>query len=136
MNRSLFRNKLQFAITFIAASITCITVNASPQAPSPKPDAENVYRVGGGVTAPRVLSRADPEYSEEARAAKINGTVLLQVVVGKDGIAHHINVLKGLDGGLDIKAVEAVQKWKFEPGTLNGEPVDVRAQIEINFRTE
>jgi TonB family protein len=126
-----------FLAALAAATVAFVgLVNAAPQALAPRPDADNVYRVGGGVKAPRVLSRVDPEYSEEGRAAKINGTVLLQVVIGKDGIAHHINVLKGLDGGLDIKAVEAVQKWKFEPGTLDGEPVDVRAQIEINFRTE
>lgn len=115
-----------------------VTVGAAaPQASAlPQPDANQVYRVGKGVTPPSVVSRSDPEYTEEARAAKVAGTVLLQIVVGKDGKAHHINVLKGLEGGLDFKAVEAVQRWVFNPGTLNGEAVDVRAQVEINFRAE
>jgi TonB family protein len=93
-----------------------------------------VFRAGNGVTAPRVITRADPEYTEDARAAKISGTVMLHVVVGTDGVAHDINVVKGLDAGLDVKAVEAVQKWRFEPGTLNGSPVAVVATIEINFK--
>jgi TonB family protein len=96
--------------------------------------AEQPYKVGNGVTAPRVIVRADPIYTEDARAAKIDGVVLLTVVVGTDGLAHDINVVKGLDAGLDVKAVEAVQRWRFAPGTLDGNPVAVRATIEINFR--
>jgi len=100
---------------------------AAPQDPS------GVYKVGGGVTAPHVISRTDPQYTDEAHAAKVEGTVLLSVVIAPDGIAHNINVLKSLGSGLDEKAVEAVQKWKFAPGTKDGEPVSVRAQIEVNF---
>src|SRR5579863_1981699 len=70
-----------------------------------------VYKVGGNVSAPRVLSRVDPDYTPEASAAKVEGTVLLSVVIGTDGMAHDINVVKGIGSGLDEKAVQAIQKW-------------------------
>jgi len=98
-------------------------------------DQSGVYKVGGGVSVPRVLSRADPEYTPEASAAKIEGTVVLSVIVGTDGLAHDINVIKGIGSGLDEKAVQAIQKWHFAPGTKDGEPVQVKAQIEVNFHT-
>jgi TonB family protein len=92
------------------------------------------FKVGGGVSQPTVLVKVDPEYSEEARKAKYSGTVLLQLVVDIDGKAKQIKVVKGVGLGLDEKAVEAVQKWKFVPGKKNGQPVPVYATVEVNFR--
>ncbi len=92
------------------------------------------YRVGGGVSAPSVLFKVDPEYSEEARKAKYSGTVLLQLVVNADGHASDIKVVRSLGLGLDEKAMEAVRKWKFKPGLKDGRPVAVHATIEVNFR--
>jgi TonB family protein len=86
------------------------------------------------VSAPAVIVKVDPEYSEEARMAKYSGTVVLSVVVDQEGRARDIHVLKSLGMGLDEKAVEAVQKWKFKPGMKGGQAVNVRAQIEVNFR--
>lgn len=94
------------------------------------------YKVGGGISAPVVLSKRDPEYAEVARAAKYQGTVLLGVEVGSDGLAHNIKVLRGLGMGLDEKAVEAVTQWTFRPGMKDGEPVTVAASIEVNFRLQ
>jgi protein TonB len=93
-----------------------------------------VFRVGGGVSAPAVLFKVDPEYSEEARKAKFSGTVVLSVIVDQEGHARDVRVLRSLGMGLDEKAVEAVQKWKFKPGMKGGQAVNVRAQIEVNFR--
>src|SRR5437588_1610729 len=93
-----------------------------------------IYRVGGGVTAPAVLYKVDPEYSEEARKAKYSGTVVLQLVVDASGKARDIKVVRSLGLGLDEKAIEAVNKWKFRPGVKNGQPVAVQATIEVNFR--
>ena len=104
---------------------------ANDQKPGP---ADNPYKVGDGVLPPRVLTRTDPAYTDEAKAAKISGPVLLSVVIGTDGLAHDINVVSGIDSGLDLNAVAAVQQWHFQPGTKDGEPVAVRAQIEVNFR--
>jgi TonB family protein len=95
---------------------------------------DQVYKVGDGVTSPRVIYKVDPVYTEEARQQKIAGSTLLSVIVGTDGMAHDINISKSLDPGLDRSAAEAVQQWHFEPGSLNGEPVAVRAVIEVNFR--
>jgi TonB family protein len=92
------------------------------------------FRVGGGVSQPAVVFKVDPEYSEEARKAKYSGTVLLQLVVDVDGKAKNIKVVKGVGLGLDEKAVEAVQKWKFTPGKKNGQAVPVYATVEVNFR--
>jgi len=93
-----------------------------------------VFRVGGGVSAPQVLYKVDPEYSEEARKAKYSGTVVLQLVVDASGKAQQIKVVRSLGLGLDEKAIEAVTKWKFRPGVKNGQPVAVMATIEVNFR--
>jgi TonB family protein len=94
----------------------------------------SAFRVGGGVKAPSLLYKVEPEYSEEARAAKYQGTVLLKVVVDVDGRAKDIQVLNGLGLGLDEKAVMAIQQWKFKPGERDGAPVPVQAQIEVNFK--
>ncbi len=93
-----------------------------------------IYSVGNGTTPPSVLSKVDPEYSEEARKAKYSGSVMLSIVVNTDGKAEDIKVVKSLGMGLDEKAIEAVQKWRFSPGKNKGVPVKVRAQIEVNFR--
>ena len=96
--------------------------------------AMNAVKVGPGMTAPMLLSKVEPSYSEEARAAKYQGTVTLQIVVDTDGTATDIQVVKSLGFGLDEKAVEAVMAWKFKPGTMGGTPVPVQAMIEVNFR--
>jgi uncharacterized protein len=93
-----------------------------------------VLRVGNGVSAPAVLYKVDPDYSEEARKAHVSGTVVLQLIVEPTGNASDIRVLRGLGNGLDEKAVEAVSKWKFRPGVKDGQPVAVMATIEVNFR--
>ncbi|HLH41718.1 MAG TPA: energy transducer TonB [Bryobacteraceae bacterium] len=92
------------------------------------------YRIGGGVSAPKPIYQPEPEYSEEARKAKWQGTVLLSLVVDEAGRAVNIKVTKSLGLGLDQKAIEAVEKWKFEPGKKDGKPVPVMATVEVNFR--
>ena len=84
------------------------------------------YRVGGGVSAPRVIYQPDPEYSEEARKVKHMGTVVLWLVVGPDGKPQNIRVSRTLGLGLDEKAIEAVKNWRFEP-------VAVQINVEVNF---
>jgi TonB family protein len=93
-----------------------------------------VFRVGGGVTAPSLLFKVEPEYSEEARKAKYQGTVVLYVEVDPSGKARNLRVIRSLGLGLDEKAIEAVNKWRFKPGYKDGRPVTVAATIEVNFR--
>jgi TonB family protein len=96
--------------------------------------AGGIHRIGGGVSAPRLLYKVEPEYSEDARKAKWQGMVLLSAIVDEKGRPRNIKVLRSLGLGLDEKAIEAVQKWVFKPAVLNGVPVAVTATIEVNFR--
>lgn len=91
-------------------------------------------RIGNGVSAPKPIYTPEPEYSEEARKAKFQGTVLLSIVVDENGKATNIHVSRPLGLGLDDKAIEAVKKWKFEPGKYNGKAVAVQATVEVSFR--
>ena len=91
-------------------------------------------KLSGGVVAPVVLYKVDPEYSEEARKAKYQGTVLLVIEVGEDGKPQRFRVVRSLGLGLDEKAIEAVSQWKFKPATRDGRPVPAPATIEVNFR--
>jgi protein TonB len=93
-----------------------------------------IFKVGGGVSAPALLYKVEPEYSEEARKAKYQGTVVLYVEVDPSGKAVNPKVVRSLGLGLDEKAIEAVRKWKFKPGYKDGKPVTVAATIEVNFR--
>jgi TonB family protein len=92
------------------------------------------FRVGNGVSAPRALETPDPEYSEEARKAKYQGVVVLWLIVGPDGKPRDIRVSRPLGMGLDQKAIEAVNRWRFEPAMKDGRPVAVQINVEVNFR--
>ena len=96
----------------------------------------NLERVGNGVSAPRLLNKVEPDYSEEAREAKVQGTAVLEIEVWPDGKAHNIRVVRGLGRGLDEEAVKALEQWEFEPGMKEGEPVRIAATVEMNFRLE
>ena len=94
-----------------------------------------VFRPGvGGVTAPRAIYKPDPEYSEEARKAKYQGTVLLGMIIDASGRPRGLKVERGLGMGLDEKALEAVRTWKFEPAEKDGKPVAVAISVEVAFR--
>jgi protein TonB len=93
-----------------------------------------VFRIGGGVSPPRALSTPDPEYSEEARKAKYQGTVVLWLIVDANGRPRDLRVARSLGMGLDQKAMEAVRNWKFEPAMKDGKPVAVQMNVEVSFR--
>lgn len=97
-------------------------------------DRDGVQVVGGHVSAPRVLSSPDPDYSDEARKSKVQGKVTLWLVVGADGRPRDLRVVHSLGYGLDEKAVEAVQHWKFDPARLDDKPVAVQINVEVMFR--
>src|SRR5207248_3106538 len=92
------------------------------------------YVIGGGVSSPVVLSKVEPEYSEEARKSKWQGTVVLQIVVDEHGNPGQVRVIRALGLGLDEKAIDAVSKWRFKPGMKAGKAVPVIATIEVSFR--
>jgi len=94
-----------------------------------------MFRPGtDGVSAPQLISKVEPEYSSEARQAKHQGTVILSLVVGADGMTRGIRVSRSLGMGLDEKAIEAVRQWRFEPAKKDGRPVPVAVDVEVNFR--
>src|SRR5262249_36245454 len=93
-----------------------------------------IYRVGGGVSAPHAIYAPDPEYSEEARKAKFQGTVVLWMVIGPDGRPRDMRVTRSLGLGLDAKALDAVRTWRFDPALKDGHPVAVQISLEVIFR--
>jgi TonB family protein len=106
---------------------------AQTQAPVPAPD-KPAYRIGGGISAPVPIHKPEPGYTEEARKAQLQGTVILFIVVDENSDPRNLKVIRSLGMGLDRKAMEAVNQWKFRPGMKDGNPVPVQATIEVNFR--
>jgi TonB family protein len=94
----------------------------------------HVYKIGGDVSAPSIIYKVEPQYTQEARNAKITGTVLLSVIIDASGNPNNIQVVRGLDPGLDKNAIAAVSQWRFDPARKNDQAVTVQANIEINFR--
>jgi TonB family protein len=93
-----------------------------------------IFHVGGGVSAPKAIFAPDPEYSEEARKAKYQGVCVLSLIVGPDGKPRDIKVARSLGLGLDEKAIQAVNQWKFDPAQKDGKPVAVAINVEVLFR--
>jgi protein TonB len=93
-----------------------------------------IYPAGKmGTTIPQPIYSPEPSFSEEARKAKYQGTVVLVIVVGKDGRPYDIQIGQSLGMGLDQKAIEAVNRWRFRPATLNGEPVATKIAVQVDF---
>ncbi|HKV12909.1 MAG TPA: TonB family protein [Thermoanaerobaculia bacterium] len=124
-----------------------------PPTPTPKkktvPPPENVadrvpedflndgpFRVGGAVSRPELISGHSPVYTELARKARLQGTVVVEAIIDESGNVTNAQVLKGLPLGLDQAALQAVQNWKFRPATLNGQPVKVYYSLTIKFQIE
>jgi len=89
---------------------------------------------GSKMTAPVLIHQVEPEYTKEARTAKVEGTVALYAEIAPDGTAKNVRVLRSLGFGLDEKAVECVEQWKFKPAEREGKPVTAAANFEVNFR--
>jgi len=95
------------------------------------------YRLGSGVVPPTLLKQVRPNYTTEALRLRIQGTVMLEVVVGRDGIPLAIRITRSLDpGGLDEEAIAAVREWRFTPGRVADVPVDVLVTIQLDFRVQ
>jgi TonB family protein len=109
------------------------TVAPTPPPPPPPPGgAPQRIVIGGNVQSANLVARVDPVYPDLARQAKVEGVVKLRVIVGKDGQVIHIEVLSG-HPLLVASAIGAVQQWKYRQTLLNGEPVEVRTDVDVNF---
>ena len=106
-----------------------------PDAP-PEPEPEGPIRVGGQIKEPKTLRKIPPTYPEIARKARIEGVVILEATIDKQGNVENVKVLRGLPMGLTEAAVEAVKQWKYEPSTLNGKPVEVLMTVTVTFRLQ
>lgn len=98
-----------------------------------KKEPQTPLKVGGRVSAPRIITAPQPEYSESARSRGYEGICVLWLIVGADGKPHDIRIARSLGLGLDEKAIEAVQHWRFEPAKKDGKPVAVQINVEVNF---
>ena len=127
-NRSLDAVHVARCFMFLAGFVA-----AAQEAPAPAP---TVLRLGPGIAAPFVLAKAKPEYSAEALLAKLEGGVLLAVVVDAAGQTRDIHVDRPLGLGLDESAIENVRHWQFKPGTKDGAPVAVEVHVEVFFRPQ
>jgi TonB family protein len=105
------------------------TASATPPSAS---DAE-ACRVGKGVSPPKLIFHKDPEFSERARRARFQGVVTLGLVVNTEGLPTKIHIVRPLGYGLDAKAVEAVQQWRFKPSEKDGQPVAAQIAVEVDF---
>ncbi len=93
-----------------------------------------VHRAGGAVSAPTLLVQVRPSYTDEALAQKIQGAVVIDVVVTSGGLPSRMRIVRSLDpGGLDLQALDAVSRWRFAPGRLHGAPVDVLVTVVLDF---
>ena len=92
------------------------------------------FRAGSGVEPPRLVSEVKPDYTEDARRRGLEGEVVLEIVVRRDGRVGDVRVLKGLGAGLDQQAIQAVRRWTFASATRKGRPVDVIVEVAVEFK--
>jgi TonB family protein len=119
----MIRMKLLFMPVAAVLALSAVPIAAPLAAQDAKPK----------TTQPKVLYKVEPQYTEEAKTAKVAGSVLLNLVVDENGNAQDIQVARSLDEGLDQNAIQAVRQWRFSPATEDGKPVAFPVKIEVNF---
>jgi TonB family protein len=92
------------------------------------------YRPGSGVEPPRLITEVKPDYTDEARRRGIEGEVVMEIIVRRDGTVGDVKILQGLGSGLNDRAAQAVRRWRFAPARLKGTPVDVVVEASVEFR--
>ncbi|MSO55773.1 MAG: energy transducer TonB [Acidobacteria bacterium] len=92
------------------------------------------YRPGSGITPPTLLKEVKADYTEDARRRNIEGEVLLEIVVRRDGSVGEVTLRNGLDSGLNSRAITAVKQWRFSPAKRMGQPVDVVVEVAVEFK--
>ena len=129
-----FRLFLCFAIVG-AGTAACLASLSVTHETIPQEEVYEFSKVGeNGITAPRPTFHPDPTYTDRARRKKINGSVLLSLVVTAEGDVRDARITTGLDKDLDKQALKTVSTWRFQPATKDGKPVAVRIAVEVSFR--
>ncbi len=99
-----------------------------------QPDTHGAYKPGGAVSLPKLMHQVEPRYSKLAKKKKIEGHVIVSLIVDETGKPQDVHVKQGLGYGLDEEAVTAVRAWSFEPSRLNNKPVSIAMDVDVNFR--
>ena len=110
-----------------------ILPDGPPPSADPDPEPEGPILVGGDVDRPVPIYTPEPEYTEIARRARLEGIVILQLTLDKGGEVSEVKVLRGMGGGLTESAERAVSQWRYHPATLNGKPVAVYMTVTVHF---
>jgi len=128
------RLRLAACAAFASAVALLSLPSLAAQQDAPQNPAEVVYtHTEKGMTVPKAVYQPAPEYADGPRRKKIQGAVLVSMIVNPDGRVRDPQVLSSLDKDLDKKAVECVSKWKFNPATKDGQPVAMRLVVQVNF---
>lgn len=121
-----------FLIGLCVASCLIFVPHARAADQSSKTD-ETVYDIGGDVQPPKLIHVVEPDFDPKSEEAFTSGVVRIQIVVTHEGAVRDPKVVAGLNERQDKKAVEAVLQWRFQPASRHGQPVNVRATVEVNF---
>ncbi|MCP3962999.1 MAG: energy transducer TonB [bacterium] len=115
---------------------TDVNLFAFPEAPPPLDEQVGPLVVAGEVIKPEKTYAPQPQYTEIARKARIQGVVIVQAIIDREGNVTNVKVLRGQPMGLSEEAVKAIKQWKFKPATLRGKPVDVYFNLTVNFKLQ
>jgi len=122
-------------VTILVGSSALFAQESSDKTAAGTDQGNVVYEPGTqGIKPPRAIYQPNPEYTDKARKKKLNGVVVVSLIVTPEGTARDVKVVKSLDDGLDKNAVAAVSTWRFDPATKDGKPVAVRVPVEVQFR--
>jgi len=126
---------LRFGAAILLAVLFCAIHSFAQNQASPPPAKEEIKEAGrNGVSTPKCVNCPPAEYTEKARKAKVNGVVVLAVIVNADGTVRDVTVTKSLGYGLDESAANTVKKWEFKPAVdRDGNPVPVKVVVEVSF---
>jgi TonB family protein len=120
-----------FAFAYVDGAFRFVLMPKTPPSP-PRPAQGNRIRQGGNVAAAKLLNKVQPEYPSKAKDERLQGTVRLHAIIGKDGSITHLRVLTG-KCSLAQSALNAVQHWRYSPTLLNGSPVEVDTTIDVIY---
>lgn len=136
MNTTHFKTVAHMLVVIILVGSSLLIAQESSDKTTTSTDQGNfVYEPRTkGITPPRAIYQPNPEYTDKARKKKLNGVVVVSLIVTPEGTARDVKVIKSLDDGLDKNAVAAVSTWRFDPATKDGKPVAVRVPVEVQFR--